>query len=101
MPFFAPNHAIIEAIEYDGTPEGAAKVIKWIEPQITTRSDQIKFVDGRLLVVYYPTSAGWGAEWEKIREVKKGDCVYINTGIGSVRILYKEDIKQNYELIPS
>ena len=97
MPFFAPNHAIFEAIEYNGTPQSAIRVIKWVEPQITT-SDQIKFNDGRLLVIHYPRSAGWPEGLEQMREVDKGDCVYV--GNGSVRILRGEDIKQNYERLP-
>jgi hypothetical protein len=95
MPFFAPNHAIIEAIEYDGTPQSAIKIIKWAKQRITT-SDQIKFSDSRLLVVYrYPGST----DLEKMCEVIKGNFVCIITG--SVRILCKKDIKQNYELILS
>jgi hypothetical protein len=93
MPFFAPNHAIVEAYEYDGTPQCAKEIIKWAEPQITT-SDQIKFIDSRLIVTHYPGSVNM----QKIRNVNKGDHITIRTG--SIAILCREDIKENYALIP-
>jgi hypothetical protein len=93
MPFFAPNHAIFCAIEYDGTPQCAKEIIKWIEPRITT-SDQVKFADSQLLVIYYPGSTNW----EKIREVNKGNYIYALAG--SVKILSTEDIEENYGLVP-
>jgi hypothetical protein len=93
MPFFAPNHAIFEAIKYDGTPQCAKEIIKWAEQQIVT-SDQIKFTDSRLLVIYYPGSVGW----EKILEACKGD--YITVQDGYPKILSKKDAEENYALIP-
>jgi hypothetical protein len=93
MPFFAPNHAIFEAIKYDGTPQCAKEIIKWAERLITT-SDQIKFTDSRLIVTHYPVSVNM----QKIRNVNKGDHITIRTG--GIVILRRKDIEENYTLIP-
>lgn len=94
MPFFAPNHAIVEAYEYDGTPQCANKIIKWANPQITRPGISVQFADSKFFVLYLDR------DWLRpdIREISKGDYITIRTG--GIVILRREDIEENYTLIP-
>lgn len=94
MPFFTPNHAIIEAIEYDGTPQCASEIAKWAKPQIVRPGISVSFADSKLFVLYFDRAQSM----TDAREISKGD--YIAIEHGSPIVISGEEFKSEYELVP-